>query len=266
MPLKAVLDSLDAVPEAQREFYKKHDDGKFRLDAEGVEFEENVRGLKSALEKERDEKKTTAQKYRELQEQLGDLDPVKAREALKKLQELEDKKLIDAGKIDDVVAQRMERATQDFETQKKAFNNKLDSVTKERDAANGRLSELLIDGALRQAAVKAGVKPEAIEDAVLWGKQLYRVKDGAVIPERNGQTLYGKDPNQPLPMEEWLGGMAQEKPHWFAESSGGGAGGGKGKGSGTGSNHKGKRGDMTVAEKTKFISEHGVDAYVKLPA
>lgn len=264
MALKAVLDSLDGVPEALHEHYKKDDaSGKYRLEADGVE---DVSGLKSALEKERTGHKTMAQQLKDLKEQLGDLDPVKAREALKKLQDLEDKKLMDAGKIDELVAQRMERANQDFQTQAKAFNSKIETITKERDAANGKLSELLIDGALRQAAVKAGIKPEAIEDAILWGKQLYRVKDGQVVPERNGQVLYGKDPNAPLPMEEWLAGMMTEKPHWFAESAGGGASGGKGKGGPSGIPANLKRSTMTVGQKSKFIADHGRDAYLKLPA
>lgn len=50
MPLPAESESLDAVPEAARAFYIETGDGRFRLDAEGVE---DVSGLKSALEKER---------------------------------------------------------------------------------------------------------------------------------------------------------------------------------------------------------------------
>ncbi|WP_028467624.1 hypothetical protein [Nisaea denitrificans] len=50
MPLPAETDSLDAVPEAARAFYVETDDGRYRLDADGVE---DVSGLKSALEKER---------------------------------------------------------------------------------------------------------------------------------------------------------------------------------------------------------------------
>ena len=262
MALKAVLDSLDAIPEGLREHYKKGDDGKFRLEAEGVE---DVTGLKSALEKERNDRKTTAQKLKELTEQLGDLDPVKAREALKKLQELEDKKLIDSGKIDELLAQRTERMQADHNNQVAAFKKNIDNLTKDRDQSTARLSELLIDNALRAAATKAGVKATAIEDAVLWGKQLYRIKDGNPVPMRGDAIVYGKNPQEPMPMEEWLGTMIGEKPHWFEESAGGGAGGGKGKSPGPGAGNK-KRSGMTVAEKSQYISEHGRDAYMKLPA
>lgn len=54
MPLPATADRLEDLPEAVREFYVPTDDGRFRLDAEGVE---DVAGLKSALAKEREARK-----------------------------------------------------------------------------------------------------------------------------------------------------------------------------------------------------------------
>ncbi|WP_420562615.1 hypothetical protein [Thalassobaculum sp.] len=54
MPLPAYVDDLDALPEAVRAHYVQTEDGRWRLDAEGVE---DVSGLKSALEKERAERK-----------------------------------------------------------------------------------------------------------------------------------------------------------------------------------------------------------------
>lgn len=54
MPLPATVDALDELPEPVRAYYLETDDGRWRLDAEGVE---DVAGLKSALEKERAERK-----------------------------------------------------------------------------------------------------------------------------------------------------------------------------------------------------------------
>lgn len=54
MSLPAIVDKLEDVPEAAREFYVETEDGRFKLDADGVE---DVAGLKSALEKERDARK-----------------------------------------------------------------------------------------------------------------------------------------------------------------------------------------------------------------
>lgn len=54
MPLPATVDTLDDLPEPVRAYYLETEDGRWRLDAEGVE---DVSGLKSALEKERAERK-----------------------------------------------------------------------------------------------------------------------------------------------------------------------------------------------------------------
>jgi len=69
--LKAVLDTLDGVPDELRGLYVE-DDGKFRLDAEGVE---DVTGLKNALSREKIEAKKLKMKY-------ADIDPEKYAELL----------------------------------------------------------------------------------------------------------------------------------------------------------------------------------------
>lgn len=63
MSLPAIVDHLEDLPEAARAFYVETGDGRFRLDAEGVE---DVSGLKSALEKEREARKA-------LKAELGEL-------------------------------------------------------------------------------------------------------------------------------------------------------------------------------------------------
>lgn len=50
MAIPAIIDQLDEVPEELRSHYIETEDGRFMLDADGVE---DVSGLKSALEKER---------------------------------------------------------------------------------------------------------------------------------------------------------------------------------------------------------------------
>jgi len=62
MTLKAVVDTLEGVPEAVHSFYGKGDDGKFRLNVEGLE---DTSGLKTALQKERENAKA-AEQYKKL--------------------------------------------------------------------------------------------------------------------------------------------------------------------------------------------------------
>lgn len=71
MALKAILskEEHDALPEALREYYAEKD-GKFILDAEGVE---DVSGLKNALTAVRDELKTAKKQLQETIDKFKDI-------------------------------------------------------------------------------------------------------------------------------------------------------------------------------------------------
>lgn len=209
MPLKAIVASLDEVPEPLREFYTARD-GKFVLDAEGVE---DVSGLKRSLERERAEKKAlqdTVAKYK-------NLDPEKARVALEKLEALEDKELIDAGKVEELLQVRVERMRSDYD-------QRLAAVTTENQTLSQKLSELVIDSAIQSAAIKHKVRETAVSDALLRGRSVFRLVDGKAVPQKaDGTVLYGKDGQTPLSPEEWVGTiLVKDAPHLFVESTGGG--------------------------------------------
>lgn len=89
MPLKALLtkEEYGALPEALRQYYVEKD-GKFLLDADGVE---DVTGLKNALTATRQELKEAKDSLKQTIEKFKDIDPEKAKVAQQKLQELEDK-------------------------------------------------------------------------------------------------------------------------------------------------------------------------------
>ena len=153
----------------------------------------------------------------------SDIDPEKAKEAQAKLQELEDKKLLDEGKVEELIAARTARMRADFDNQTAAFNEKIKIASGERDAAHSKLSEVLIDNALRTAAVKAKVRTTAMEDIVLRGQKIWRLKDGVPVPMVGDLVQYGTDPNKPMTMDEWVDGLSKDAPHLFEPSGGGGA-------------------------------------------
>lgn len=89
MALKSILESLDGLPEAIQKEYKPGEgdlSGKFVLDVEAVENLSlaNVAKLQSALSAERE----LHRKAKEKIEQFADLDPTKARDAIKKVEEM----------------------------------------------------------------------------------------------------------------------------------------------------------------------------------
>jgi ribosomal protein L14 len=213
MALKFVLDSLEGLDEAQRELYSKHTDGKYYLEVEGAvakskvdEFRENNINLNRQLE--------------ELQDKYGNIDVDKYNELLDKAAQDDGKKRIAMDKVDEIVAERTQKMKEEYE-------NQIGQLKDVVSSQSGQLDSLLIDGAVRQAATEAKVRPGAIEDVILRAKQTFKVVDGnAVAHDSKGNVVYGKDGSTPLSTTEWLGGLKKNASHLFETSTGGGAGGG----------------------------------------
>ena len=265
MALKAVISKEDheKLEQGLKSLYAEKD-GKFVLELEGAELSENVAGLKSALEKERKERKKAADDYKALAEKFQDIDPEKAREAMKKAEELADKELIDKNKIEELVLRRTERMKAAHDQQISGFNTKIKELEDSNRRQEARLSEVLIEDALRQVALKPeiGFRPEAMRHLILSGREIWKIQDGKPVPTRaDGTVIYGKDPNVPMSMEEWVTGLRSEFPYLFGESGGGGTPHG-----GKGTKPNKKRSEMTNSEKAAFIGEHGQEAYLNLPA
>jgi hypothetical protein len=212
MALKSTVDTIDAVPEALREFYAEKD-GKFVLQAEGLsptarvnEFRENNLALKREMD--------------ELRARFDGIDPDNHRELAAQAQKIKERKLIDAGKLDELVAERTAAMKADYEKQ-------IGSGTATQAALTRQLEALVVDNALRDAAAKASVRPTAVEDFLLRGKQLFRLQDGKAVPFDGDKAIYGKD-GEPLSMSEWAGSLSERAPHLFETSTGTGATGSTG--------------------------------------
>jgi len=94
--------------------------------------------------------------------------------------------------------------------------------------------ERVLDNEVREAAVKIGLHPSAIDDALLHARNIFSIDDDGHAVQLDDDTeepVLGKDGKTPFSPLEWLEGMREKKPHWWpAGSSGGGAGGGRGAG------------------------------------
>ena len=221
MTLKREYATLDEIPEGIRGHYVEKD-GKFVLDVEGPGAGDGDGKLKGALEKERKDRQALQNMLNDIKSKLGDADPAKAREALTALADLEEKALLGElppglqQKVDGLVAKRTERMALDHKKRE-------EELTGENKTFKTKLEELLIDNAIRTAAGKAGVRQTAIEDAVLLGKTVFRLKDGNPVPMKGEEVLYGKEANKPMTMDEWLAERATDREHWFEPNVGGGA-------------------------------------------
>lgn len=209
MPLKAVVDTVDALPEAHRPLYEKGQDGKFYLTVEGMvpstrldEFRNNNITLKKELEK------------------FEGIDPLKYREMSEKEKKILEKKLIEAGEVDKVIEQRIAAMREDHD-------NKLKTVSSERDILQTRLSSVLIDSHVKSAAIALGALPTAVDDVVLRAKATFQVKDGNVVAlNSKGEVIYGKDGTTPLGVDDWVKALKTSAPHLFEGMKGAGASGG----------------------------------------
>jgi hypothetical protein len=223
MALKAVVDSVDDLPEDVKAEYVERD-GKFHLQVEGMKTQADIDRLQSALTKERNDHKAIKEKF----SVLGDRDPTEVVTLLDRIPELE---AAAQGKLDD------EKINQIVETRVKS---KIAPVERERDQLKTQLAEKdgLIEGfttkektrtihdKVRAAAAKAKVLPEALDDALLLADRQFEVDESGNVVTKDGVGVTpGVDP------EVWFTDLQQKRPHWWGPSQGGGAGG-SGKGSG----------------------------------
>lgn len=254
MALKAVVANLDAVDEAHRSLYVEQD-GKFVLDLDGesVKDHPSTGPLTRALEREKEAKKTAEKELGKLKgdyEKFKDIDPDKAREALSKIQELEDAKLIDAGQIDELVEQRTERMRSEFEAKSQATQTTIDELTNQNKALTGRLESLIIFSAVKDEAVKAGARPGALTDIENRARGVWRLgeneKPMAIKPGTEDEPMYGAK-GEPITIPEWIGNLAKESDYLFEPNRGGGAGGSGG----------------TQTGGTKTISRHSAGSHLE---
>jgi hypothetical protein len=202
-------------------------EGKYVLDVEG---EEDVSGLKSALDKERKAAKDAAKAHSDLQKKFEGIDADEVRGMLEKLGGDEEAALIKAGNVDKVVEKRMAKAQQ-------AHEKALQQAQAATEAANNKAAKYaqqVLDNHIRAAATKVGLHANAVDDALFRGRTLFALDDeGNAVQLKDGEVVMGKDSKMPFSPGEWLEGMKESAPHWFpAGGSGSGASGGKGGGNG----------------------------------
>jgi len=245
MALAHEVETLDGIDEKYRGWYSEQD-GKFVLDPQ---LREDTSGLKSALQRANDRAKGAEDRLKSFD---GIDNPDEVRELLKKQDDIRQKKLIETGKVEEVVAERLKPVTDE--------NNTLKDTIGRLEA---EVRQFTLTDKLTDAALKGYAHESAIADIVRRAEAVWTIQDGKPIAlTAEGVAIGGKD-GQPIEMDEWLANLTTEAPHLFKSSNGGGA---PPDGGGGGGPPKGKkRSEMTSTEKSDYISEHGGEAFRKLP-
>ncbi|HYF36195.1 MAG TPA: hypothetical protein VD994_12955 [Prosthecobacter sp.] len=238
MALKFKYNSKAEVPAEHSALYVERD-GAFVLDVEGAVAKER-------LDEFRNNNTTLKQQLDALQASVNGVDLAKAKELLKKQQELDDANLVKSGDIDKIVQNRLAPFQQQLEAEKAA-----------KAEVEKRLADVQINQAALAAGAKRGLRATAHADLLFRVKSAFRIVNGATVAfEADGKTMrYSKDGVTPLTLDEWVEGLATEAPHLFESSSGGGASGGSSGGAGLANGQKNpfKRETLNLTEQGRLF-------------
>lgn len=195
MALALTVEKLDGLDPAVAALYSEKD-GKFFLEVEG---QEDVSGLKSALEAERKARKDFEKKYGALK----DVDPEEYARLKAEAADRETKKLTEAGEFDKLREKwAKEQADKDAEWQRKIA---------EKDAL---LATHVKDSQVRNAALKAGVIPEDIEDVMTITARFFKLADDGAL-----QVLDDRGEVTPKTVDEFFAkDFKERKPKFYAAS------------------------------------------------
>lgn len=217
--LKPMLDSLDGLDETIAGLYVEND-GKYRLNVEGgFKTHEEINGLTTALNKERDARSRLEKQLKKFD---GIEDPSEALKAIETLKNLDQKKLIDAGEVEKVKAEVT-----------KAMQSKIDELQNTLQQKDSILTKELIGGRFARSkfiSEKMAIPHDLVE--ARFG-QNFKIEGGQVVAyDQHGNKVYSQDrPGELAEFDEALNILVSQYPYKDAilkgsDASGSGANGG----------------------------------------
>lgn len=209
------------------------------LDLAAIPEPEDVKGLKSALEKER----ANVQAFKK----LGTADEIAAR-----IEDLEAK------------AAKGGKAGEDAQAKLDAIKGEYEGKLSEKDARIDKMMRANAAASLKAELATAGFIPEAIDDiaATALGRLDFAEDGTAMVLTSEGKPMIGSGADHGATLGDLAKELAASKP--YAVRDGGKGGGGKQPGSNGGTPTM-KRSEMSAEQKGSFIKEHGQNAYLQLP-
>ncbi|EOE0130122.1 DUF6651 domain-containing protein, partial [Acinetobacter baumannii] len=184
-------------------------------------------------------------------------DPAAAKKALQTIQNLDDKKLVDAGEVEKVKAEAI-----------KAVEEKYAPIVEQRDALEASLHKELIGGGFaRSKYIQDNIAVPVDMVQATFGHH-FKIEEGKVVAyDPNGEKIYSRvRPGELANVDEALESLVGGYQHKDLILKGGKGTGGGFQGGGKGRAPAGmKRSEMSVSQKAEYIKEHGNDAFLKLP-
>lgn len=153
------------------------------------------------------------------------IDPDAVRTILAKFADDEEAGLIKSGKIDEVLNKRTERMQAENQKALKAEQEKYERA----ESKASKLAARTLSAAIKDAGIKSGAYPEALDDIVLRGQNLWRLNDDGEPVAMNGdEVVLGKDGKTPLTPLEWAESLRETAPHLWPKAQGSNAPGSNG--------------------------------------
>jgi len=257
MDLEVTLESLETVPEALHELYEERDGGFHLRPIKGFVPEGEVSGLKSALAKEKDKRRSAMERLSSLPEGFDpETDLAELAELRKEREERETQKAEEKGeweKLREKQQKAHESAIAAEQEKNSSLRQQLDTVLR-KNAAVTHLNEAdaFVDAALPHVMGQTKTITEGGEERV-------------IVVDEHGERRLNKDGND-MTMAELIEEMSGVPKYAClfkgSDATGGGSPGRKGA---RGARSKALK-DMTEAEKIAYTEEHGEEAFRKLIA
>ena len=179
--------------------------------------EEEYKGVNSKLKEFRDNNVKLIKDMESLTTKFEGIDVDAYADMVSKQEQLNNKKLIDAGKIDELLDEKTK-------SMREVHNKELNKTNEVNQSLQNQLAKLVIDNAVRDSATKAGVVDTGMDDILLRSKAIFSLKDCKAVPtDASGNTIFGHGTSEPMTVSEWVNGQMEVAPHLFKTSSGSGS-------------------------------------------
>lgn len=221
----------DELPDAVKEHYKAEGED-FVLDSDDSSMKSKISDFRNNnIELRKKIEQATAELTR-----YKDIDPEKYQEAVEKLQELEEKQLLDNNQVEDLINLRTDRMRATYDGKINALETSLNAEKEGKSVVESKLASELLGGRVSRVVTKLGkVKVGALPYIESAAAQVFKLQDGELVPMKGKDVLYGKDGKDPLTMEEFVTDLQETSPFLFEGSSGSNASGNNGSGQGSSS-------------------------------
>lgn len=164
--------------------------------------------------------------------QFDGLDADRLKDMLSKIDQSEEAKLLAEGKLDDVIAKRTDRIRADAEARLEEVEKARVKYEQEAQIYRQRFESRVIEDAIKQEAMKQGVRPEALDDVVRRGADVFKWNaetNEVEARDGNGNLLRTQDENGYIMTPEYfVRGLMKTAPYYWPNSDGGGTVGARG--------------------------------------